>query len=417
MAATAGVVQYFEVHQGLALLAGAGQGLVHGGFDQRLRKRGWCVVAGRCFARVAGALQVHVALLHTDFPQGLETFFFADKCGVVGIEVGFYGLALGGGAFVLQVHGTFYCFFKPKFQQAFVDATQVGDAHVFEVPPRVKQRGAPVGFVQQLFEYLAQGGVVKNLGPQQQRRTLRIEEATVEEWDVDVFRTFVQHFKQLLQCVHAVMQLGCSIWRGGQAVENVSQAVASVKRVPCQKFVVFVLEIHHEQQPEQQHHAVFVHAGHAGFGVRTMNGAPHGFKQRVLTSVAVNNSFEVFFDFQSEIGRRSNRLLDGTDLTGLCGRDVGIASKEEGKQSQGLCLLGAILKCTDGFQIKLDVRLFCSDFVGVVHAPDSAIGEEAKPHAQCAQVVLQLMVRVVGAISLARVECFAPGFGLADGCD
>ena len=151
MPTAAGVVHDFQIHQRLALRAGGGQRLLDGRLHQRLRQRGRRVVAGRGFARVAGAFQIDVALFHADFAQCLEAFFFAQDGTVVGVEIRLDGFAARGGGFVFEVHGGFGGPLKAELQQPLVDAPQVGDAHVLKVAPHIKQRGAPVGFVEQLF--------------------------------------------------------------------------------------------------------------------------------------------------------------------------------------------------------------------------------------------------------------------------
>ena len=68
-------------------------------------------------------------------------------------------------------------------------------------------------------------------------------------------------------------------------------------------------------------------------------------------------------------------------------------------------------------QVKLDEGFFGGDLVGVVNAPEAAVGQEAKAHPQRTEVVLQLVVRVFVTIGFAGVECFVPGLGLANGGD
>ena len=247
MAAAAGIVQNFEFHESASIggdtFMGGGRFLcifygirlgnstVNAGLDQGLREHRLGVVAGGGFAGVAGAFEEDVAFFNAHLTQRLETFFFANKGLVVGVKVGLYRFAFGGGAFILQVDRRLGGALKAELQQTFVDAAQVGDAHVFEVAFGVKQGVAPVGFIEQLFQQLAQGGVVEYLGGEQEQCARRVKQAAVEEGDVNVLRTFVEHFKQLLERIHAIVQAFTVGMLPTQGLENVVQTEALVKRV------------------------------------------------------------------------------------------------------------------------------------------------------------------------------------------
>ena len=98
MSAAAGVVEDLEVREGFAI----GDGVLHGGFDQRLRQGRRRVVAGRGLAGIAGAFEVDRTLLDADFTQGAEAFFLAQIGLVIGVEMGFDGLAPGGRCFRIR---------------------------------------------------------------------------------------------------------------------------------------------------------------------------------------------------------------------------------------------------------------------------------------------------------------------------
>ena len=70
MTATTGIVQNFEVHEcaavSVAAGCGCGNGMVHAGLDQGLREHRLGVVAGSCFAGVAGAFKKYIAFFHAD---------------------------------------------------------------------------------------------------------------------------------------------------------------------------------------------------------------------------------------------------------------------------------------------------------------------------------------------------------------
>ena len=85
--------------------------------------------------------------------------------------------------------------------------------------------------VEQFFKQLAQHAVAEHFGLEQQRGARRVEQAAVEERNVDVFCSLVEHFKQLLEGVHAVVQ-AFSLWRlPAQGLVDAAQAVALVERV------------------------------------------------------------------------------------------------------------------------------------------------------------------------------------------
>ena len=419
MPAAAGVVEDFQVHEGAAVGVAARQrcrdGVVDAGLDQRLRQHRLGVVAGRGLARVAGAFEVHVAFFNRHFAPGAKAFFFAQPGGVVVVKVGFDGFAFGGAAFKLQIDGVFGGALKAKFEQAFVDAAQVGDAHVLEVSPGLKQGVAPVRFVEQLFKQLVQGGVVEDFGLEQQRGARGVKQAAVEERNVDVPGPFVEHFKQLLEGIHAVVQRLPVCGLRAQGLVQVIQAVALVERVLVQQHAVLVFKIHHEQQAKQQHHTVFIDAGQAGVGAGVVNGAAHDFKQRVFAGVAVNHGLEVFLDRQREVGGRGNGLFNRAGLAGVWRLQVGGLAKEKRKQGQAFGFFNGIFNRQEALQVELDKGLFGGDLVGVVDAPDAAIGQKAKAHAQGAEVILQLVVRVGLAVGFAGVERLVPGLGLANG--
>ena len=152
MAAAAGVVQNFQIHKRFATTVGGGHSVVDTGFDQALRQGGRRVIAGRGFARVASAFEVHLTFFYVHFAPCAKAFFFANVGLVIGIKVGLYGFAFGDAAFIFQVHGAFQGALKAKLQQAFINAAQVGHTHVFEVALGIKQRGASACFVQQFFK-------------------------------------------------------------------------------------------------------------------------------------------------------------------------------------------------------------------------------------------------------------------------
>ena len=304
--AAAGVVEDFQVHEGAAVHVATGQrrrhGVVDAGLDQRLRQHRFGVVAGGGLTRVAGAFQEHLALFDADFAPCPETFFTAQVGRVVGVEVGLDGLALGRAAFVFKVNGVLGGALEAEFKQAFVNAAQVGNAHVLEVAPGVEQRAAPVRLVEQFFKQLTQHAIAEHLGLEQQRGARRVEQAAVEKRNVNVLGTLVEHFKQLLESVHAVVQT-FALWRlPTQGLVNLAQAVALVERVLFQQGMVLVFKVHDEQQAKQQHHAVFIHAGQTGVRIGLVNGAAHDLEQRIFARIAVNHGLEVFLDRQREVG-------------------------------------------------------------------------------------------------------------------
>ena len=146
-----------------------------------------------------------------------------------------------------------------------------------------------------------------------------------------------------------------------------------------------------------------------------MNGAAHDLEQRVFAGVAIDHGLEVFLDRQREVGRCGNGLFNGAGLAWLGRRRVGIAAKEKGEQRQRAALFLCIAQGADFFEVELDEGLFGGDLVGIVHAPEAAVGQKTIAHAQGAEVVLQLVVRVLVAVGLAGVEFLVPCLGLADG--
>lgn len=97
------------------------------------------------------------------------------------------------------------------------------------------------------------------------------------------------------------------------------------------------------------------------------------------------------------------------------GRGVGVFAKEKGEQGQRFILFRSGIERHDGFEVKFDVGFLGGDFVCVVNAPMASIGQKTKAHPQCAQVALQLVVRIVFRVSFAGVEFFVPSLGLANG--
>ena len=138
--------------------------------------------------------------------------------------------------------------------------------------------------------------------------------------------------------------------------------------------MILVFEIHHEQQAEQQHDAVLIHIGEAGFGVGFLYGPPHDFKQRIFTRIAVDHRLEVFLHRQRKVVGGGDSLLDGADLASLGRLSVGIAAKEKGKQGQTLRLFNGIFQRPQPLQIELDEGFLGGDLVGVIHPPDTAVG-------------------------------------------
>ena len=250
----------------------------------------------------------------------------------------------------------------------------MGDAHVLEVALGIKQRVTPVGSVEQPLQQLAQRSVVKYFGPEQQWRSRGVKQAAVEQGNVNVFGPRVQHRKKLLEGVNTVVELVAVRRLLTQGPKNAIQAVALVEGVCLQQTCILVFKVHHKQQAKQQHHAVVIHAGQAGFWGGLVYGPAHDFKQRVFACIAVNDGFEVFFYRQRKVGRRCNGLLNGAGLCPGSRANIGVPVKEESKEGESFGFFGDIFQRTHSLQVKLDKRLLGCDAVGVINAPQPPVG-------------------------------------------
>ena len=420
VAAAAGVIEHAQAGQRPALC----QRMVNTRLDQPRCQHRRCVVAGAGFARVAGAFQVDPALFDADFAKGTKALVFADEGGVVGIEIGFDGFALGGGAAVFKVGGGFMRLLEAEFEQSFIDAAQVGHAHGVEVARSVKQGLAALRFVEQLLQYLAQTGVAEDFWRQQQGGAGRVEQAAVEQRDVDVLRAFVEHLEQFFEVVYAVELVTSLVLPGPQAAVKAFEAVALVEGVRGQQFAVAVFKIDDEQQAKQQDDGVFVkllqrgvlRSGHGL--VRLPDAFAHVLEQRIFAIKTVDDGLEVFFNCQCVRFGGCNGLFDGADggagHTGLRRWRIGVAPEEKGKQRQRAVFFCTVRQVQHLLQIHLQVSFARGDFACVVQPPMPPVGEHAKAHPQRGEVIHQLVVRVV-CMGLAGVERFVPRLGFANG--
>ena len=149
-----------------------------------------------------------------------------------------------------------------------------------------------------------------------------------------------------------------------------------------QQCPVFVFKINDEQQPKQQHDAVFINAGQRRAGAGLVNGTAHDFKQRVFARVAVNHRLEVFFDGQRELGGGGNGFLNRAGRAALRRAQVSRLAEEEGEQGEGAGFFVGLRQGADFFEVELDKGLFGGDFVRVIDAPDAPVGQKTIAHAQ-----------------------------------